>query len=110
MYCRINRPVFDLGTRRVPTKEVVSFPVLRRPDWSGNKTPAAVGADVLQDAINTRGAERAFVGANTRFKRVWGQRLVAVLAGRSEFKHAGSLLVTAYVLSKRGVRTRSTAW
>src|SRR6476469_3070957 len=82
MNCRLNRLVLDLGTRRILTKEVVTFPVLRRPDWSGNKSPAAVRADVLKDVIDTRGAERAFVGANSRFKRVGRQRFVAVLAGR----------------------------
>src|SRR6267143_6109445 len=83
MNCRTNRSVLDLGTRRVLTKEVVTFPVLRRPDWSGNKSAAAVRADVLQDVIDTRGAERALVGADARFKRVGRQRLVAVLTGRS---------------------------
>jgi len=101
MNCRINRPVLDLGTRRVLTKEVVTFPVLRWPDWSGYKSPAAVRADVLQDVIDARGAECAFVGANARFKRVGRQRLVAVLAGRSEFKHSVSLLVTSNVRRHR---------
>jgi hypothetical protein len=97
MNCRINRPVLDLGTRRVLTEEVVAFPVLRRSDWSGNKSAAAVGADVLQDVIDTRGAKRAFVGADARFKRVGRQRLVAVLTSRPEFKHAVCLSVTANV-------------
>ena len=83
--------MLDLGTRRVLTKEVVTFPVLRWPDWSGNKSAAAVRADILQDVIDTRGAEGALVGADARFKRVGRQRLVAVLAGRSELKHAAFL-------------------
>ncbi len=68
MSCLINWPVLDLGACGVLTKEVVTFPVLRRPDWSGNKSATAVRADVLQDVIDTRGAERALVGANARFK------------------------------------------
>lgn len=35
-----------------------------------------------------RGAERSFVAANARFKRIGRQRFVAVLASRSELKHA----------------------
>ncbi len=97
MNCEINRPVLDLGTRWVLAKEVVTFPVLRGPDWSGNKSATAVRADVLQDVIDTRGAERALVGADARIKRVGKQRFVAVLTGRSEFKHATSLSVTANV-------------
>ena len=65
---RINRPVFDLGTRRVLAKEVVAFPVLRRSDWSRNKATTAIWTDVAQNAIDTRGAERALVGADACFK------------------------------------------
>ena len=67
MGCRINRPVFDLGAGRIFAKEVVALPVLRWPDGSGNKTTAAVRADVPQNLIDTGRAERAFIGANTRF-------------------------------------------
>jgi hypothetical protein len=87
MNCRINRPVPYLRARRVFTEEVVALPVLRRPDGSRNKSATAIGAHVLQDAIDARDAERAFVGADARLERVGRQRLVAVLAGRSEFKH-----------------------
>ena len=106
MSCRINRSVFDLRARGILTKEVVTFPVLRRPDWSGNKSATAVRADVLQDVIDTRGAERALVGADARFKRVGTQRLVAVLTGRSEFKHVASLSVTANAGVSCADRTR----
>ena len=92
MNCEINRPVLDLGTRWVLAKEVVAFPVLRGPDWSRNKSATAVRADVLQDVIDTRGAERALVGADARVEGVGWQRLIAVLARGSEFKHGGPFL------------------
>ena len=91
MNCRVNRPVLDLGTRRVLTQEVVTFPVSRRSDGSGNESAAAVWAHVLQDVIDTRGAKRALIGANARLERVRRQCLVAVLTGGSELKHSASL-------------------
>lgn len=65
---RVNRPVLDLGTRRVLAEEVVAFPVLGRSDWSMNEATTAVRADVAQDAVDTRSAKRALVAADTRFK------------------------------------------
>jgi hypothetical protein len=64
----INWPVFDLGACRIIAKEVVALPVPRWSDGSGNKTTTAVRADVPQNVIDTRRAERAFIGANARFK------------------------------------------
>jgi hypothetical protein len=87
MGCRINRSMLDLGARRVLAKVIVAVPILRWSDWPGNKTAAAVWADVSQDDIDTRRAKRAFVSANARFKGIGWQRFVAVLACRSEFKH-----------------------
>ena len=87
----INRPVSDLGTRGVLAEEVVAVPVLRRPDWPGNKAAAAVRTDIAKDAVNTGCAECALVGANARFQRVGRKRLVAVLACRPEFKHGASV-------------------
>lgn len=89
MICGINRPVPDLGARRILTKKVVTLPVVRRPDGPGSESPAAVRADILQYIVDTRGAERTFVSTYARFKRVRRQRLVAVLAGRPEFKQCG---------------------
>jgi hypothetical protein len=80
--------MLNLGTRRILAEVIVALPVPRRPDRSGRKATAAVRADVLKDVIDARGAERALIGANARFKRIGRQRLVAVLTGRSEFKHA----------------------
>jgi len=85
----INRPVPDLGAGRVLTEEIITLPVSRGPNWPGNKTTTAVRAHVLKNVINTGRAERALIGTYARFKGVGRQRLVAVLAGRSEFKHAG---------------------
>ena len=68
MGCPINWPVFDLGARRIFSKEVVALPVPRWSDGSGNKTTTAVRADVPQNVIDTRRAKRAFIGANARFK------------------------------------------
>jgi hypothetical protein len=98
----INRPMFDLGTRGILAKVVVAFPVLRRPDRSGHEAPAAVRADVLKDVINARSAERALIGADACFKRIGRQRFVAILTGRSEFKHAG------YVLPLLGINFNAT--
>ena len=83
MNCRIDRLVLDFGACRVFTEEIVPLPILGRPDWSANKSTAAIRADVLQDIVDTGGAKRALVGADAGLKRVGRQRLVAVLAGRS---------------------------
>jgi hypothetical protein len=65
---RIDRPVFDLRARRVLAKIVNTFPVFRWPDWPGNKTAAAVRADVVQDGLDASGAERAFIRAGASLK------------------------------------------
>ena len=87
----VNGPVFYLAAGRVLAKVVIALPVLRRPDRSGRKTTTAVRADVAQDGINTGGTERTFISTDARFKRIRWQRLVAMLAGWSEFKHGLSL-------------------
>jgi hypothetical protein len=101
MGSRINGSEFDLGTCGILSKEVVASPVLRRPDWPGNKPAPAVWAHVLQDRIDTRGAKRAFVSTNACFKGLWRQCLVAVLAGRPQFKHVESSTVAADVALNR---------
>ena len=58
--------MFDLGARRVLAKKVVSLPVLRWPDWPGNKTPAAVWTDITQNLVDTRCAERTFISTDAR--------------------------------------------
>lgn len=89
---RINRPVLELGARWVFAKKIIANPVLRRSDWSRNKASTAVWTDVTQDSIDAGGAKRALVATDTRFKGVRRQRLVAVLASWSEFKHGASIM------------------
>jgi hypothetical protein len=56
--------MLDLRSRGIRTKVVVAFPVLRRPDRSGQEAPAAVRANVLTDVIDARGAELGLIGAD----------------------------------------------
>lgn len=84
----IDRLVSHLGTGGVLAEEIIVLPVLRRPDGSGCKPAAAVGADVLQYVVDTRGTKRALVRTDARFKRVGRQRLVAVFTRRPELQHA----------------------
>jgi hypothetical protein len=107
MNFRVNRPMPNLGARGVLTKEVVAFPVLRWSDWSWNKSTAAVRAYIFQDVCDTRRAKCALVRADACFKRIGRQRLVAILASRSEFKHAAPVF-SRRRLTKKGNR-RSAA-
>src|SRR5262245_19263455 len=70
---RVHRSMFDRRTRRVVAEEVVPLPVPRRADRAGNEPPAAVRADVAQDAFDAFGAERAFVAADPRLRGAGGQ-------------------------------------
>src|SRR5262249_48386971 len=87
MCAGINRPMPDRGTCGVGAKTVVIFPVLRRSDGSGRKATTAIGTDVSQHRLNAGGAKRAFIATNACLQRIGGQRLVAVFAGWTEFKH-----------------------
>src|SRR5439155_25399398 len=89
----VHRPVPDLGARRVLPKEVFTLPVLRRPDRPRDESPAAVGADVIEDIFNARRAERTFVSANARVQRVGRQRLVTVFARWPQFQHGARYLL-----------------
>ena len=91
MNCRINRPVLDLDSYRVFTKEVVAFPIPGRPDWPWSETATAIRTDVYHDRVDAGRAERALIAANARFERIGRQCLVAVFARRSEFKHSAPL-------------------
>lgn len=82
----INRTMLDFLTRRILAKEVVALrvrPICRRPDGPGNKAPAAIWTNVTQQAVDAGGAERTFIAANARLKRVRGQRPVTVLTAWS---------------------------
>jgi hypothetical protein len=83
---RINWLGLHLGARRIFPKEVVAFPVPRRSNRSRDKPAAATGIDISQNAFDARIAEGALVRGYARLKRIGRQRLVAVLADRSEFK------------------------
>lgn len=98
MGSEINGPMFYLGTRRIFAEVVVAVPTLRRSNRPGNEPAAAVGADIMQHVLHTRRTERTLIGADARLKRIRRQRLIAVLASRSEFKHG----VLAVKLSKTG--------
>jgi hypothetical protein len=89
----VDRPVLDFGARWILAKKVVTFPIPRRSDSSRNKATTAIRTDVAQNVIDARGAKRALVGTDARFNRVGWQLLVAVLAGRPEFKHRVSFLL-----------------
>lgn len=65
---RINGPVLDLSACRVLAEEVVAFPILRRSDGSGYKATAAIWADVIQNPIDTSGAECTFIGTDACFQ------------------------------------------
>src|SRR4029077_19125268 len=84
---RIHRPVLHLGARRIFSKKVVTVPVPRRSNRSRDKPATAIWTDISQNAFDARIAEGALVRTYARLKRIGRQRLIAVLAGRSEFKH-----------------------
>jgi hypothetical protein len=89
----IDRSVPDFGACRVLAKEVVAFPVPRRPNGSWNKSATAVRTHVFQDVIDARRAEGALVGADASVERVGSQQLIAVLTSWSQFKHGGILIL-----------------
>jgi hypothetical protein len=87
MHLQIHRMVLHRGARRIYPKKVVIVPIHRRSDRSRDKPAAAIWADISQNAFDAEGAEGALIGADARLKRIRRQRLVAVFAGRSKFKH-----------------------
>src|SRR5881396_1957880 len=95
MGLRIHGSVPDLDARGVLFKKIVVLPVRRWSDRPGNKSSTAVRTDVLKHAVDTRGAERALIGANARFQRVRRKRLIAVLTGWSELQHKTPFSTTA---------------
>lgn len=56
-------------------------------DRAGYKSARTIGADVVQNGLNTISAERAFVGADTRLLSIRRQILVAHFAIWSQFQH-----------------------
>ena len=90
MGCQINRPVFDCLACRILPEIIVTIPVVRGPDGPGNEASPAIWANIAQQGICARRVKRALVRTNTRFGRIGRQCLVAILAGRPEFKHINS--------------------
>lgn len=90
MNVRVNGSMLDFGARRIFAKIVIAFPFFRRSNGPRHKAATAVWADIAQDGINARGTERTFISTDASLKRIRWQRLVAMLAGRSEFKHGFS--------------------
>jgi len=86
----IDGPVNCLRARRLLADEISVLPVLGWSNRSRTKAAAAVGADVLQNLVDTLGAERTFETTDPSIRRVDGQCLVAVLAGWSQFQHLDS--------------------
>ena len=84
---QIYRPVLHLGARRVFPKEIVIVPIHRRSNRSRDEPAAAIRANISQNAFDAGGTKGTLIGADTRLKRIRRQRLVAMLAGRFEFKH-----------------------
>src|SRR5262245_46660288 len=103
---RVHLLVPDLRARRVLAEAVAALPVLRRPDRPRGKPAAAVRANVPEDALDARRAERAFVGADPRLERVGRQRLVAVFAGRPQLEHR--LLLHDYFFTSMRYRSLSS--
>lgn len=84
---QIYRPVLHLGARRVFPKEIVIVPIHRRSNRSRDEPAATIRANISQNAFDAGGTKGTLIGADTRLKRIRRQRLVAMLAGRFEFKH-----------------------
>ncbi len=84
---QIYRPVLHLGARWVFPKEIVIVPIHRRSNRSRDEHAAAIRANISQNAFDAGGTKGTLIGADTRLKRIRRQRLVAMLAGRFEFKH-----------------------
>lgn len=51
---QINLSVLDNRARRVLPEEIVTLPILRRPNRARDKTTATIGADIAQNNVSTR--------------------------------------------------------
>ena len=67
-------------------------PLGRGPDRPRHEATAAVRADIVQLGVDAIRAERAFVGANPRLRRVRRQILVAIFAVRPKLQRHGRLV------------------
>ena len=87
MRCQIHRSVCHLGARRIFSQEVALVPIHRRSNRSKDEPIAAIWAGITQNVFDAHNAEGTLVGADTRLKQIGRQRLIAMLAGRSQFEH-----------------------
>jgi len=66
MLQRVYWPIPDMGACRIFAQVIISLPVIGRSYGSGDKSTAAIRADILQYGFYTGYAEGAFIGADTR--------------------------------------------
>ena len=64
----INRLVFDCYARWILAKKVVTLPILRRSDGSGNEAAATIWTDIAQHIFDTGRTKRTFIGADACFE------------------------------------------
>ena len=90
---RMRRDIFDtefqvhpLVRRRLLDDAHARPPLLRRPDRPRRKTAAAVRADIVKLGLDAIRAERAFIGADPRLRRIRRQVLVAIFAVRPKLQ------------------------
>ena len=88
----VKRSMLYRGARRVLAEKVVAPPISRWPDRPRNKSASTIGTDIVQNVIDARRTERAFIAANPRIERIGRQCFIAVFARRSEFQHRFNLL------------------
>lgn len=98
---RIHWPAHNRVARRILAKAIVPLPIPRRPDRPRDKATPAIGADIGEDAVDTGGAKRAFVAANTGIQTVGWQRPSAIFASGSYFKHGKKYFKTRGVIGRR---------
>jgi hypothetical protein len=68
----IHRTMLDGCARGICAEVVTGFPVVRRPDWAGNKSPPAIRADIVQESFDAATTENAFklqIIASVKFGR-----------------------------------------
>jgi hypothetical protein len=87
MYRRLHRPMLYAGLCRIRSKIIIAFPISGRTDGALRKATATVWANVLEHAVDTVRAERAFITADTGVQGVRRQSLIAVFTGGSDVEH-----------------------
>ncbi len=83
----VNGFVLLCERRRITQYRSVGPPVVLRSHRPRHKPAAAIGTDIVQHSVHAISAERALITANPRLCRSRRQRLGAVLANGTKFKH-----------------------